>query len=257
MTTVDEVTAAAVAHVHAGLADGLAPYGDELDVRNRDVTVLLATGELRVLRARTTAGNGHGQTLSWDENLVLRLSGVTVVSEHAVVPITRVRAFATGRERVWVPPRRPTTVLAAGAVGALMRLPGRGGAPVDVVARYVEEFKNRQRFAVFPRLFAPGFRHHFGFPGRDGRLGTFMDVGRSILGAFTDLHVELTDLAAAGDMVLERNRVDARHTGSFTGEEPTGRPVSWSEIHVYRVVSGRIVENWPGVDSESILDGVA
>jgi predicted ester cyclase len=225
-----------------------------LDVRSRTVSGLLSTRDVHVLRARTEASRSDGAVLGWEETHLLRTSGGVVVDEFAEVPVARVAAFAAGAGVVWQPPRRPSTAVGAVGLRAAMRLAVRGSSedPLEVVARYVEEFKNRRRFTVFPRLFGPGFRHHFGFPDRDDRLATFMDVGRSVLGAFADLRVHVDDLVADGETVVERNHVEARHVGGLAGERATGRRVRWTEIHVYRVVEGRIVENWPAVDVETV-----
>jgi predicted ester cyclase len=38
--------------------------------------------------------------------------------------------------------------------------------------------------------------------------------------------------------------VRATHTGSLRGEEPTGRQITLTEIHIARVADGMVVERW-------------
>lgn len=122
-----------------------------------------------------------------------------------------------------------------------------------LIARYVEQFKNDKQFAVFADLFAPDFRHHFDLPGLPDNLAGFQQVGQAFLAAFPDVRVDLHDLIAEGDFVVERNSVTATHTGAYQGIAPTDRTVRWTEIHIYRIAGGRIAENWPAVNFERIM----
>ena len=122
-----------------------------------------------------------------------------------------------------------------------------------VVARYIEDFKNQQKFLVFPQLFAADFRHHFNFPALLNTMETFISVGQNFLAAFPDVKVEIKDLLVDGTYVVEHNQVRATHKGTFAGIKATGRAVNWTETHIYRLKDGKIVENWPLVNFERIL----
>lgn len=193
--------------------------------------------------------------MHWKEAYVLDTAGGATSVQSAQIHDGRVAAIRAGQPLLWPAPSvRPSTRLAAGAVRLLARTGGPAAAtPVDVVARYVEQFKNQSRFAVFPALFAPGFRHHFDFPGRGPGFESFMSVGRDLLGSFSDVHVTVDDLFGQDELVVESNTVRAVLSRSFARVAATGRPVTWTEIHFYRVVDGRIVENWPHVDVERLV----
>lgn len=133
-------------------------------------------------------------------------------------------------------------------------VPSLPGTPKEVVRCYIEDFKNQQRFTVFPRAFAAGFRHHFGYGVGASDWATWVATGRGFLDGFPDVQVEVVDLIAEGPWVVEHNLATGTHQGVFRGVEPTRRVVRWSEVHAYRVEHGRIVENWPCVDFGSILD---
>lgn len=62
------------------------------------------------------------------------------------------------------------------------------------------------------------------------------------MGGFPDVQVSVEDLLAVGDRVIERSTAAATHTGEFNGIPPTGKPVVWTEIHIYRLENGKIVE---------------
>jgi predicted ester cyclase len=59
---------------------------------------------------------------------------------------------------------------------------------------------------------------------------------------FPDGVATVEDQIAEGDRVLTRWRFHGTNTGSVEGNPATGREVSVSGFHLYRIVDGRIVE---------------
>jgi predicted ester cyclase len=66
--------------------------------------------------------------------------------------------------------------------------------------------------------------------------------------AFPDLHVAIDDLIAEGDKVVSRNTVTGTNLGEYMGRPPTGRPITYKEIFIFRLAAGRIAETWGVVD---------
>jgi steroid delta-isomerase-like uncharacterized protein len=66
--------------------------------------------------------------------------------------------------------------------------------------------------------------------------------------AFPDLHITVEDVIAEGDKVVGRNSVTGTHQGEYMGLPPTGKPVAYNEIFIFRFVNGRIAETWGVVD---------
>ena len=95
-----------------------------------------------------------------------------------------------------------------------------------------------------------------------GILGTFEGrenftaLLRGFLAAFPDLHATEQDMAAEGDLVAVRFVVEATHKGDLLGIPPTGRRVRWDAVDVYRIVNGKIVEEWAADDMAAILHQV-
>ncbi len=122
-----------------------------------------------------------------------------------------------------------------------------------VVRRFIEEFKNNSNHDIVDELFAPNFVHHFQDPrvpkGREG----FKMLGKSVAQAFPDVHVKIEDLVAEEETVVERNTVTATHTGEFNGIPATGRKVTWTEIDLYKLHDGKVVELWPEIDFLGLL----
>jgi steroid delta-isomerase-like uncharacterized protein len=69
-----------------------------------------------------------------------------------------------------------------------------------------------------------------------------------LLRAFPDLHVAVEDVIAAGDKIVARNTVTGTHRGEYRGLPPTGRPITYNEIFIFRFAGGRIAEIWGVVD---------
>ena len=73
-------------------------------------------------------------------------------------------------------------------------------------------------------------------------------VWATLLRAYPDLQVTVEDLIAEGDKVVCRNVVTGTHKGEYLGLPPTGRPVTYNEIFIFRFAGGRIAETWGVVD---------
>ena len=123
----------------------------------------------------------------------------------------------------------------------------------EVVRRFIEEFKNKGNHGIVDELVASDFVHHFPDPRIPGGCEGFKLLGQSVANAFPDVHVTVHDLVAEGDRVVERNSVSATHKGEFNGIPPTGKKVSWTEIDMYRLQNGKIVELWPEIDFLGLL----
>jgi len=113
-----------------------------------------------------------------------------------------------------------------------------------IVRRFTEEVINRGDLAAIERYVATSYLDHTADAGQavgaEG-LKQRMAMARS---AFPDLHLAIDDLIAEGDQVVARVTVSGTHRGEYMGILPTGRPFEIIEIHIVRVVRGKLVEHW-------------
>jgi predicted ester cyclase len=116
------------------------------------------------------------------------------------------------------------------------------------VRRFVEQFKNKANHDIVDDLFTSTFVTHLKLPGVPPNRDGFRMLGKAVVSAFPDVHASIEDLLADGDKVIERTTARATSRGIFNGIPPTGKPVQWTEIHIYRLEGGKIDEHWGEID---------
>jgi len=113
----------------------------------------------------------------------------------------------------------------------------------QVVREFTRIFKNEHNVAGVAHLFDKNFTHHFRAPLPPGFEG-LRQIGIMMNTAFPDVVVTEEDLIAGGDKIVERSSAVATHKGVFMGTPPTNKRIHWTEIHIYRLQDGKLVEHW-------------
>lgn len=124
----------------------------------------------------------------------------------------------------------------------------------------VEELFRRQLDRdddVVDELVAENMVNHAAGPqGREG-LRQILGIIRHDLG---DTEVEHRHLIAEGDLVAQHVALRGVHRAStmplLAGTEPSGVEVTWTFIHIWRVVGGQIVEHWACRDDLGLLSQI-
>jgi steroid delta-isomerase-like uncharacterized protein len=112
-----------------------------------------------------------------------------------------------------------------------------------VAMRVFDEIFNQGRFEVAAEIYAPDFQNH-GLP-RSVDLKTDQEAVHAEKKAFPDLQMSVQQMVAEGDKVAVLWTFQGTHTGSgYEGLPPTGTMVEIRGITVWRIVDGRIVEEW-------------
>jgi len=122
-----------------------------------------------------------------------------------------------------------------------------------VVERFVDEYKNKHNPDIVDDLISEDCKVHIPLPGLpEGREGMRIN-GQMMCGAFPDVFVEREFLVVDGDIVVERANAVATHNGELMGMAPTGKKVTWTELHAYRVEHGKITEVWSEADFMGVM----
>ncbi len=113
-----------------------------------------------------------------------------------------------------------------------------------LVRRWREEVwsGNKRNLNLIDELYAPDcIVYETGTP-HQGR-----EVFKQRLGAYFsafDIESKTDLLVAEGDMVAIRDVMRFKHTGPFLGVAPTGKEATITTNDIYRIVDGKIVEQW-------------
>ena len=71
--------------------------------------------------------------------------------------------------------------------------------------------------------------------------------------AFPDLRWTTEEVTAQGETVVARLLARGTHQRELMGMPPTGKHVTWTETHIFRVAGGKLVEHWTNLDQVGML----
>ena len=146
------------------------------------------------------------------------------------------------------------TLLAASLCGCATRPTPKLSDNKAVVLRSEAELWSKGNLAVADELYSPDFVCHF-IVGPEWRgLEGIKGAVRSHRTSFPDWHERVDDIVAEGDRVVIRFTSTGTQRGEFQGIAPTGRKVSIQEVAIFRVVGGKIVEQWGLPDIHGLME---
>jgi predicted ester cyclase len=73
---------------------------------------------------------------------------------------------------------------------------------------------------------------------------------------FSDLKVEIEDALDVDDKVACRFRISGTHSGPLMGIPASGKPVSVLATAIFRVVDGKMADNWVNFDALGLLQQI-
>lgn len=121
-----------------------------------------------------------------------------------------------------------------------------------IVDAFVEEYKNEHNWDCVDKYVAEDCKLHLPLDIPQGREGMRLN-GRVMCTAFPDVHVTREFAVIERDIVVERAHAKATHKAELMGIPASNNPVTWSELHAYRVRDDQIVEIWTEADFVRIL----
>jgi predicted ester cyclase len=124
----------------------------------------------------------------------------------------------------------------------------------QVVKRVWDELVNGGRPEAMPALVSPEFLDHTPLPGMSSGVEGLQQRLMVLHGAFPDFHSEIEQLIAEGDKVVALITSTGTHQRDFCGAPPTGRRFTIQEIHIVRIVGGKMVEHWGIPDFFAMLE---
>ena len=147
---------------------------------------------------------------------------------------------------------RTPLVLILALPGLFACSPGGGAGQVSqneaLVARYYDEVFNQQNLGFLTEAMRDDVVGHG--PGMQDRVQGVQQVAAFsayVYEIYDDYTLTVDDLFGSGDFVQVRATVNAVH-------KPTGRPVEFFGLTVYRLDEGRIAEYWRAYDRLDLYD---
>ena len=122
-----------------------------------------------------------------------------------------------------------------------------------LVERLITELFSRGNLNVVDELVAQDVIENDPLPGQEPGAAGLKALAEMFRNAFPDTNVTIEDVIAEGDKVVARVTTTGTHKGDFMGIPATGRPVTVKEIHIVRIVNGKMVEHWGLVDDLGMM----
>jgi steroid delta-isomerase-like uncharacterized protein len=131
--------------------------------------------------------------------------------------------------------------------------PDTAEANAEIGRRWTEDALDKHDLDVYDEFVAEDLIHHAGiFVDEMGRERLKEDL-RALIAAFPDIRFTADVIVADEDGAAVRWTGTGTNDGELQGMAPTGLPVVFTGINVYRIVCGRIVEGWSEPDSLGLL----
>jgi steroid delta-isomerase-like uncharacterized protein len=122
---------------------------------------------------------------------------------------------------------------------------------IEVVHVVHSEIWSKGNVDLIDDVYAKSFLGHFPAGTVHGREGVLARVIAHRT-AFPDWTEEVEDTIADRDRVVVRFTSRGTNLGNFLGNSPTGNRVEISEVAIFRLSDGRIVEQWVYPDMRSM-----
>ena len=124
----------------------------------------------------------------------------------------------------------------------------------SVVLRAEAELWNKGNLAAADELYSPDFVCHFVIGPEWRGVQGIKDVVAQHRRSFPDWNEKVEDIIAEGDKVVIRFTSTGTQEGEFAGIGPTGKKVKISEVAIFRLADGKIVEQWGMPDIHGLLE---
>jgi len=127
-------------------------------------------------------------------------------------------------------------------------------ANVDLVRRYLEEVILQGNVDAIDAAIATN--HSLNWPGSPSPMCGPEGFKQLLIlydSALPDLSWTTEKVTAQAETVVAHMRARGTHQREVMGMLPTGKQVTWTEIHIFRVADGKLVEHWTNLNQVGML----
>lgn len=125
-----------------------------------------------------------------------------------------------------------------------------------LAARRYDTFWNTGDEALARVALDPNFIDQTLPPGRAQGVAGPIAASKAFRGAVPDIQCSVEQMIVAGDRVVAHLHFTGHFTGQFKDMQGHGQTVDFIATDIYRVVNGRIVENWHLEDNLTFLQQI-
>jgi len=123
----------------------------------------------------------------------------------------------------------------------------------ELVEEFIRRVFNEHNAEATSEYFSPDVKWHGGSLGTIEGPDAMTSFYGDLFAALPDLHATTLAVVADENTVWCRFAIEGTSKGSLFGFPATGNAVKWDEIDAYRVVDGKIVEEWSTPDMAAVL----
>ena len=124
---------------------------------------------------------------------------------------------------------------------------------LKMIERLPLEVLNKGSVELVDEIMSTDYVDHTVQPGTPKTREGFKQTVLALRTAFPDLHYTIDDAIESGDRIVHRLTASGTMKGDFLGMPATFKRATWTEIHVGRVVNGRLTEHWGLIDQLGML----
>lgn len=124
----------------------------------------------------------------------------------------------------------------------------------ELVIQLFEEVVDRENFDLADQILAPGFASYFPSSAPPMSREDVKGFIKAIHASFPDMHHQVDEVITAGDRVIVRYTARGTHLGLYRGLQPTGKRVTVTNISIYRIQDGRVIEEYAEGDFAGLMD---
>jgi predicted ester cyclase len=122
--------------------------------------------------------------------------------------------------------------------------------------RFIEEGFNQGLLATLDEVLAAGYVDYDAPPGTPAGPDGIKQIVSLFRAAFPDLHIDIEEQVAEGDVVCSRLRTTGTHQGELFGMPANGTRITMTGLTMVRVVKGQLVEGWVKNDMLGLLQQI-
>jgi len=124
---------------------------------------------------------------------------------------------------------------------------------IKMLGRRIVDAINTGNLTAVDAVFAPGYVDYSPLPGTTPDLEGLKQGLMAFRAAFPDFRYTIEDEIVVEDKFVQRLSARGTQKGEFQGVPATGKQAVWSEIHIARLLNGKVVEHWGIADELGML----